>query len=380
MAEAVAASAVGGFTSACAAGEDWGQVAKRCADQLDPLPAGANLGFLYATAPLADDLGSILAFLRERTGIAEWVGTVGMGVAASGVEHHQTPAVSVLVGGFPEDGFRVFQPIHDSLEDFRRDHRDWVEAHHPIFGVVHGDPRNQHIVEILEGLAEETSTFLVGGLSAAEEDFPQIAGGIGDGGLSGVLFRGDLPVVAGLSQGCTPIGPARRVTEAERNVIKTIDGKPALEVFKEEIGELLARDLRRVAGYIFVAFPIAGTDTGDYIVRNLTGIDPERGWIAVGDLVEEDQPLLFCRRDHEAARQDLRRMLSDVKKRSDSAPKAAVYYSCIARGPHLFGTESEELKIIREELGDVPLAGFYANGEISNNRLYAYTGVLALFL
>ena len=376
----MADAAAGGFKAACAAGKDWAETAKACADQLLPLPPDANLGFLYATAELTDDLGSILAFLRERTGIENWVGTVGLGVAANGIEHHQRPALSVLVGEFPADGFRIFEPVRESLEDFRRDHRDWVETHNPIFGVVHGDPRNEHIIEILEGLAEETSTFLVGGLSAAEEIFPQIADTIAEGGLSGVLFRGDLPVVAGLSQGCTPIGEVRRITEAEHNIIKTIDDRPALEVFKEDIGELLARDLRRVGGYIYIAFPIAGTDTGDYIVRNLTGIDTEKGWIAVGELVEEGQPLLFCRRDHEAAQQDLRRMLADVKRRSDTPPKAAIYYSCIARGPHLFGSESEELKIIREELGDLPLAGFYANGEISNNRLYAYTGVLALFL
>ena len=368
------------FKAACATGADWSEAAQRCAERLQPPPPGANLGFLYATGELADDLGEILAFLRERSGVANWVGTVGAGVAANGVEHHHEPALSVLVGRFPDESFRVFAPVHDSLEEFRRDHKAWVEREAPLFGVVHGDPRNPHLVEILEGVAGEASAFLVGGLSAAEGSFPQIAGAVTEGGLSGVLFQGALPVAVGLSQGCTPIGAVREITEAEGNVIKQIDGRPALEVFKEDIGELLARDLRRIGGYIYVAFPIAGTDTGDYLVRNLTGIDPERGWIAVGEMVEAGRTLMFCRRDHEAATQDLRRMLNDLKRRGGEHPKAVVYYSCIARGPNLFGSDSEELKIIREELGDLPLAGFYANGEISNNRLYGYTGVLALFL
>ncbi|MDJ0611613.1 MAG: FIST C-terminal domain-containing protein [Kiloniellales bacterium] len=368
------------FKAACATGADWTGAAQRCIERLLPAPPGANLGFLYATSELADDLGELVAFLRERSGIANWVGTVGAGVAANGVEHHHEPALSVLVGRFPDESFRVFAPVHDSLEEFRRDHKAWVEREAPLFGVVHGDPRNPHLVEILEGVAAEASAFLVGGLSAAEGSFPQIAGAVTEGGLSGVLFQGALPVAVGLSQGCTPIGAVREITEAEGNVIKQIDGRPALEVFKEDIGELLARDLRRIGGYIYVAFPIAGTDTGDYLVRNLTGIDPERGWIAVGEMVEAGRTLMFCRRDHEAATQDLRRMLNDLKRRGGEHPKAAVYYSCIARGPNLFGSDSEELKIIREELGDLPLAGFYANGEISNNRLYGYTGVLALFL
>jgi small ligand-binding sensory domain FIST len=89
---------------------------------------------------------------------------------------------------------------------------------------------------------------------------------------------------------------------------------------------------------------------------------------------------MFCRRDHDAAKQDLQRMLGDVKERAGGPAKAAVYYSCVARGPNLFGPDSEELKLVRDELGDIPLVGFFANGEISNNRLYGYTGVLALFL
>ena len=131
---------------------------------------------------------------------------------------------------------------------------------------------------------------------------------------------------------------------------------------------------------IYVAFPIAHTDTGDYLVRNLMGIDLERGWISVGEMIEAGRSLMFCRRDHAAAEQDLRRMLADLKARAEGSAKAAVYYSCVARGPNLFGPDSEELKMIRDELGDIPLVGFFANGEISNNRLYGYTGVLALFL
>ena len=368
------------FKAASAAAEDWARTARTCLEALGEPPEGANFGLLYATADLAEDLGSILTFLRERTRIEDWVGTVGLGVAGNGVEYHQRPALAVLVGALPVDGFRVFEPLRDGIDSFVERHGDWVARHHPVFGIVHGDPRNQGIVKIVDDLAAETSTYLVGGLTAAQGSFPQVAGRVADGGLSGVLFSPELPVVAGLTQGCTPIGPIRTITQAQQNVVMAIDDRPALEVFREDIGQLLARDLQRVGGYIHVAFPIAGTDTGDYLVRNLTGIDTERGWIAIGELVEAGRQVMFCRRDNAAAEQDLRRMLADVKQRADRPPKAAVYYSCVARGPHLFGPNSEELKLVREVLGDLPLVGFYANGEISNNQLYGYTGVLALFV
>ncbi|MCH8038515.1 MAG: FIST C-terminal domain-containing protein, partial [Proteobacteria bacterium] len=151
-------------------------------------------------------------------------------------------------------------------------------------------------------------------------------------------------------------------------------------VFKAEIGELLAHDLRRVGGYIFAAFPISGSDTGDYLVRNLTGIDLAKGRISVAEEIEPGRRILFCRRDHDTAQSDLRRMVREVKQRAGAAPKAGLYFSCVARGPNLFGSDSEELRLIRDELGEIPLAGFFGNGEIFHNRLYGYTGVLALFV
>ncbi len=359
-------------------GAGWGKVSKACLDALGELPRDANLGFLYVTDLLADDLGSILTLFRERSGIEHWVGTVGFGVVASGAEYYDCPAISCLVAAIPEDKFRLFEPITGSLDDFRSKHADWVGRYHPILGVVHGDSREQSIMEIIEDVSEATSAFLVGGLASSRSSSPQIAGRIGDGGLSGVLFASDQLAVAGLTQGCSPVGPMRRVSDGEGSIIKTIDDRPALDILKEDIGELLARDLHRIGGYIYVAFPIAASDTGDYLVRNLIVIDPERGWIQVGDSVTPGMALNFCRRDSDSAMKDLERMLKDIGRRAGDVPRAGLYYSCIARGRHLFGPGSEEMQAIRKHLGDIPLTGFFANGEISNNRLYAYTGVLTL--
>ncbi len=381
MGEALACGAPEtGFRAAHAAGEDWARTVKACVEALGDLPAGANLGFVYATDLLADDLGSILTFLRERTRVEQWLGTVGMGVAGNAAEYYDQPALSILVGAFPEDSFRVLPALTDPSAGIGDEVRQWVSDHTPLFGVVHGDPRNEAIPQIVDALSTTTASFLVGGLTASRGGNPQVANRVLDGGLSGALFSSDLAVATGLTQGCTPIGPVREITDAEHNVVKEIDGRPALQVFKEDIGELLARDLNRVGGYIYVAFPIAGTDTGDYLVRNLVSLDPSREWVGVGDLVEAGRPIMFCRRDHAAAREDLQRMLTQLKGRVEGPPRAALYHSCIARGQNLFGSESEELKIIQETWGDLPLVGFYANGEISNNRLYGYTGVLSLFL
>jgi small ligand-binding sensory domain FIST len=96
--------------------------------------------------------------------------------------------------------------------------------------------------------------------------------------------------------------------------------------------------------------------------------------VATGD------QLLFVRRDRRAAEEDLVRMLQRIRRGATAPPRAGLYFSCIARGPNLFGPESAELGLLRRKLDDFPLVGMFCNGEISNSRLYGYTGVLALFL
>jgi small ligand-binding sensory domain FIST len=385
MAEAALAPPPGGFKGAHAEAEDWAGVAKALMTALDPLPPGSNLGFLYVTDPLAADLSSLLTFLRERSGIEHWVGTVGIGIAASGLETFGVPAAVVLVGALPAGSFRVFGPSNGGLAAASELRNGWPSGAGPVFGVVHADPRSARLVETIAETAQASGAFLVGGLSSSSGELPQLADRVvsqvgGAIGLSGVLFDPTLQVATGLTQGCTPLGPVRRVTAAEGNLVIEIDGSPAVEILKQDVGELLARDLRRAAGYVHVGFPISGSDTGDYLVRNLVAIDPERGVLGVAERPQVGQPLLFVRRDPAAARADLERMVRETLARAGSPPRAALYHTCLARGPSLFGPGAVELSILREALGSVPVAGFFANGEISHDRLYTYTGVLTLIL
>ena len=99
-----------------------------------------------------------------------------------------------------------------------------------------------------------------------------------------------------------------------------------------------------------------------------------------GEPVAPGRSIVFCRRDRGTASDDLDRMLTSIRSGLYREPKGGVYFSCLGRGASLFGENSEELRIIRDRLGEVPLVGFFCNGEISHNRLYGYTGVLTLFM
>jgi small ligand-binding sensory domain FIST len=271
----------------------------------------------------------------------------------------------------------------NALTDMLTENHAWLDSHNVHFGVVHGDPRNRHIAQVIDSLSAQLDPgFLVGGLSSAEDEHSllQIAGAVQQDGLSGVLLSAETPVISSLTQGVTPLDNKHVITKCQGNLLAELDHRPALDVFKEDIGEVMARDLSRVAGYIFAGLPVPGSDTGDYLVRNLIGIDPHEKLLAIGDHLEEDMQLMFCRRDGAAARQDMRRMLADLGRRARGNIRGGLYFTCLGRGRHLFGEDSEELKMIRDELGEFPLVGFFANGEISHNRLYGYTGILTLFI
>jgi len=371
----------GNFHLAHAADGDWSALVNDCIKQLTGVSSTANLGFLYVTDKLDESFERIAGSLREATGIEDWVGTIGFGVCVGGCEYFDRSAIVVLVGTVPADDYRLMPTLTKPGEAPGNGISDWVERRHPLLGVVHGDPRNAYLSAIIDSVCDDTNCFLVGGLTASRGQFNQLAGTVTEGGLSGVLFADSVTVATGLTQGCSPIGEIHEVTEARDNVLITLGGQPALDVFKADIGEVLARNIERVGGYIHAALPISGADNGDYLVRNIMGIDPEKQWMSIGARLQAGDKLMFVRRDGASALADLERMLEDVTHRAGGRPKAALYYSCVARGPNLFGDNSEELTAVSHIIGeDVPLVGFYANGEISNNRVYGYTGVLTLFL
>jgi small ligand-binding sensory domain FIST len=380
----VTASSHAGFASAFASG-DAASLGARLLAQLTP-EAEATLGIIYVSEPAADVLPQLVDELAAGTGIAHWTGGVGLGVCAAGEEVYDRPAAAVLTAAVPEDAFRIFTSTGDPAADLPRHHGNWIEATQPILALVHADPRCPDLLRAAIDAGAASGAFLVGGLVSHRARATLVArgpqsndSGTGAGGMAGLMLAPAVGVATALSQGCMPIGPTRRIDEARDNVVMVIDGRPALDVFREDIGPELARNLRRVGGTIFAGLPVTGSDTGDYLVRNLMAIDPNQGWLVLGAEVSPGDPILFCRRDPESAKQDLTRMVKQLVGRLSGPPKAGVYVSCVARGVSLFGEEGVEAEVIREVLGDFPLIGFFANGEISRDRLYGHTGILTLF-
>lgn len=398
------------FLHAHATHPDWRMALSLATAQLEAQRARPDhidtptLGWLYLTDHYAPAVELLLDALRAQWPGVAWVGSVGIGVAANGVEYFDEPALSLMLGDIAPQHFRVFSGVRPLSGQ-----ADFAAA----TAQVHADPSSHDAAELIAELADQTASgYLFGGLSSGRGRTVHIADGVFAGGLSGVAFDATVPLVSRVTQGCQPIGAVRRISGAERNLVVSLDDEPALTVLLRDL-KIDAQDPRealpRLRGTLVGLSdsgqtPARGRSFGvETRVRHLVGIDPARHAVAIADVVEPGMQLAFCQRNTEAARRDLVRICAEIREELepedlpletalalhgsdlDSTPHparqiaGAVYVSCSGRGGPHFGAPSAELAIVRHALGDVPLVGFFANGEIAHRHLYGYTGVLTVF-
>ncbi|MBK9573137.1 MAG: FIST C-terminal domain-containing protein [Rhodoferax sp.] len=392
-----------------------------------------TLALLYITDHFVAAARDILDHLSaELPGVTDWVGTVGVGIASNNVEYFDEPAMAVMLCDVPSDQYRVFSGVAPLGLGFA--------AHTAL---VHVDAGTPEVAELVQDMARRTdSGYLFGGVSSSRAASVQFAagadgyikghgaaGGVFSGGLSGVAFSEAVGLVSRVTQGCLPVSASRRVSAAEGNVVLALDGAPALQVLLDDLSVSLERPQQALqavratlVGLLSVPDVLAGQAQqgglvgargsviersgsfgADVIVRHIIGLDPARGAVAVADQVHEGMQLAFCQRNVQAARADLVRICAEIREELEpeelpmetalalAAPEAqaaphpgrgiagAVYISCSGRGGPHFGGPSAELQIVRRALGDVPLVGFFAGGEIARDHLYGYTGVLTVF-
>ncbi|MEY3446482.1 MAG: hypothetical protein RIR45_1237 [Pseudomonadota bacterium] len=389
-----------------------------------------TLALLYITDHYAGEASEILGFLgAELPGITDWSGTVGVGIAANNVEYFDEPALAVMLLELPSDQYRVFSGVAPLNMGF--------EAHTAL---VHADAATADVGELIAEMAARTETgYLFGGLSSSRSQSLQFAvagdgnirgqgqaSGVFSGGLSGVAFGPGVGIVSRVTQGCKPVSKARVVTRADHNVVISLDNEPALDVMLRDLSISLENPqeaLKVVRGTLVgleqaqqspaaqgaqgalggAALRQTGNFGNDVVVRHIIGLDPARRGVAVAEVLTEGMQLTFCQRNMQAARADLTRVCAEVREElepeelpmetalaliaagADAGPMparriaGAVYVSCSGRGGPHFGGASAEMHIVRRALGDVPLVGFFAGGEIARNHLYGYTGVLTVF-
>jgi len=392
------------FPWAHATHPDWRMSASLCLAQIERASrvgagAAATLGFLYLTDHHAGEAAEILAFLRERTGVTHWTGAIGVGIAAGMAEYIDEPAMALMLADFAPDDFQVFSGATRPpgrlarTPDGRR--AAWT-------ALVHADAATPDLPDLIQDMRSKLAGAAVfGGVSSSRHPQTMIADSVLSGGLSGVVLSENITVASRVSQSCQPIGPVHRITESAGHRLNRLDGAPALDVLMHDMGMPADAGSRPGASASAGQIPAAvqmlqgtfvGMGTGDafmhgdYQVRPLIGIDPHEGALAVGTDLEAADHVVFCRRDRASAQADLIRACTALREHIESEHggmdkvRGALYISCLGRTGTLFGGPSAEMQLVQQQLGDLPLIGLYANGEIFKDRLYWYAGVLAVFL
>jgi small ligand-binding sensory domain FIST len=354
--------------------------------------ARPDLTFVFATPHHLEHLESLAQQVCDLTGTRHLVGCSAEFIAGGSEEIEDEPGISLWSAVLPG---AVLHPFHIEFEQtadglvctgFPDEAGPGVRAM-----LLLGDPFTTAVDYIVERLAEDfPGVPLLGGMASAArrpgENRLCLDGATLDHGAVGVLVQGGPMIRSIVSQGCRPVGTPYVVTKAQQNVIFELGGRPPLAQFQELFASMPDRDRELVRNGLHVGIALDEYRDrfarGDFLISNVHGADKESGALAIGNLVRTGQTVQFHVRDAETADEDLRQLVS-AEIAGRPRPQAALLFSCNGRGSRLFAEPHHDASTIRELCGEIPLAGFFAAGELGpvagKNHIHGFTASVALF-
>jgi small ligand-binding sensory domain FIST len=356
-----------------------------------------DLLFVFPSKHHLFDFGRVLPTIRRSLGNVPVVGASTEACVGAGLEMEGAPAVSLLGAHLPEAEILVRHLRNSKLPPLDGSPRPWRDligidpAERPDF-IVLADPYSTESFTLLQGLdyAYPSSTIVGGLVSGGAGPGAQALfhpGGVEAEGALVVAFRGDLSVESLVSQGCRPVGEPARVSECEGHLLKSLDGRPPHEFLRDLFEESSEEDQRLLqhALQLGVLVNEARTDfhRGDFLIRNIVGMQQGSGVMAVGSELRPGQTVRFHVRDSSTAAHDLRARLRRTAHRDLDRVGGALQFSCVGRGTRLFGDPHHDARAIQEFLGPLPAAGMFCNGEIGpvagSTYVHGFSVALALF-
>ena len=371
------------------------QCAASIRDQLGEPP---QLAVAFVSPHYQPDYGRVGAMLSELLAAGHTFGCSGGGIIGAGLEVEQRPALSVTAAALPGVDIEAFHLDGDRLPDLDAGPDKWTELlgvsedQDPQF-VLLADPFSFPVQNLIMGLDfAYPRAAKIGGLASGAQRPGDNAlfldGEVHDSGAIGLALHGNIMVDTVVAQGCRPIGDAMRITSSQRNILAELDGKPPMAVLQDLFRGLSERDRQLMGHSLFLGVVMDEfIDTpvqGDFLIRNVVGMDQRSGSLAIGEMLKEGQLVQFHLRDAETSAQDLTFVLERyaADNRENEVP-GALLFSCLGRGEYLYGRPNHDTEIFRDKLGQVPLGGFFCNGEIGpvggTTFLHGYTSSFGLF-
>ena len=361
-------------------------------------PAAADFAAVFASPRFTRQASALAAGAAARFPNAALIGCSAAGVIGSGREEEDQAALSVTAGVLPDVTVSTFHVRADDLPS--------PDAPPDAWSAVVGAPldADPHFVVLAEPFSMDGEALLAG----LDYAYPRAVkiGGLASGGNQlaphalfrngetrregavGAALSGNIVIDSVVAQGCRPIGSPMRVTGAEGNMLYTLDGESSLDRLRRVYDSLPPRDQELIRRNLFMGVamdPLAErAGGGEFLIRNVMGIDPRAGAVAVAASLREGQLVQFHVRDAETSADDLRGSLADYASAAGERGAAgALLFSCTGRGRHLYGRPDHDTDLFRDALGPLPLGGFFCNGEIGpvagTTYLHGYTSSFALF-
>jgi small ligand-binding sensory domain FIST len=352
----------------------------------------ASLGVIFLTQEWRPHLEDTLELIRLHGHVPQLVGCSGWGVIGSRREIEHEPGFSLILFSLPAESFSVLQISEVQIEESTgadywsaatglsaEDVTSWIVLANPNFGGteawLHEWGAAYPKIPILGGLASSSNS----------EIFLLKDGEITTAPVLAIAIKRGLLVRSLVSQGCRPIGDPSPITKAEQNLILEIGNLPAYQALEAAFLSIPAEQRVSVRNNLFLGLAVSeyieDFKQGDFLIRNILGADPQLGALAVGAHPRVGQTIQFQLRDSKSAREDLILASENVKSEL-SGPIGILLFSCAGRGKGLFGRSDHDAETLAKILGDIPLAGFFCNGEIGpvggKAFLHGYTASAAV--
>lgn len=360
--------------------------------------AAPDLAVVFVSPHHQADYEQVTTAVKQRLPSAKVFGCSGGGIIGGGVEVEQRAAVSITGASLPDVHIEAFHLDGESLPDLDAGPALWEE----LVGVTSGqdpqfvmlaDPFSFPVQNLLMGLDFAFSrSAKIGGLASGAQQQGGNALFLNDqvhwSGAIGLALHGNITVDTVVAQGCRPIGHPMHITECRRNVLVQLDGQPPLETLKSLFQTMNDRDqdLMRHSLFLGVVMDefLEEPKQGDFLIRNVVGMDARTGVLAIGEILKEGQLVQFHLRDADTSAEDLTAVLERyATDNRENQVQGALLFSCLGRGQYLYGRPNHDTEVFQDKLGQVPLGGFFCNGEIGpvsgTTFLHGYTSSFGIF-
>jgi small ligand-binding sensory domain FIST len=358
--------------------------------------AGCHLAFVFFSPHFSSKIQSMLEIIHETLRPQTVIGCMGEGVIGGEQEVEEHPGL--VLWGIRNTGMQVVPfMLTPGAEEDALTLEGWPDelaspAQPPTF-FLFADPFSTPIDQLFSLLDQHCpGSSAIGGIASGGTDVGEsrlvFNREIIRSGVVGVAVHGGVEIRTVVSQGCQPIGERYMVTKVDRNVIQELGGIPPLERLETTLNALGEREQQQATRGLQVGIAMdehrSDFGQGDFLIRGLLGADRQSGSLAIADFVQEGQTVQFHVRDANAASEDFNSLLSKERGiHPDRLPKGALLFSCNGRGQRFFETSHHDVATVQHRLGTIPIAGFFAGGEIGpvsgKNYLHGYTASMALF-